>query len=176
VEFEIGNSENPVQELEAKRYDLIITVMSPSNETFSSTPLFQDQLVCILQKDHPFGAQSYIHLQDFSKMNLISHAEKGKNKFYQGALKPRGIEPKRFMTVGQPQAIIEMVASGFGVSIFPRWAVKNYLASAGIMIRPITRNGLPLTWTATFLKTQNIPIFQNEFINIIGQLDLTEPY
>ena len=175
IEFEIGNSEDLAQELEAKKFDLIITAASSPDDNYAYSPLFKDQMVCILPENHPFSAQPCIHLQDFSRMNLISHAEKGKNRFYQSVLKPRGIEPKRLMTVGQPLAIIEMVASGFGVGVFPRWAVQDSLMATGIIARPITRNGVPITWNAAFLRNTNIPVFQDEFINIVSKLNLTDP-
>ena len=78
------------------------------------------------------------------------------------------------MTVGQPQAIIEMVASGFGVSIFPRWAIKASLPSSGIIARPITRSGLPLTWHAASLQNTNRPVFQDEFVHIVSKLNLAD--
>jgi LysR family transcriptional regulator, regulator for metE and metH len=65
-----------------------------------------------------------------------------------------------------------MVASGFGVGVFPRWAVKDSLTATAIIARPITRNGLPITWNAAFLRNTNIPVFQDEFINIIKKLNL----
>jgi LysR family transcriptional regulator, regulator for metE and metH len=173
IEFEIGNAEDPVQDLETKKYDLIITIANISAEKHRYSPLFKDQLVCILPKHHPLSRQPYIHLQDFNKMDFISHAEPGKNRFYQSVLKPKGIKPKRFMTVGQPPAIIEMVASGFGVGIFPQWAVNGTLPSHDIITRPITRNGLSLTWYATFLDKSNIPVFQNEFISIICRINIS---
>jgi DNA-binding transcriptional LysR family regulator len=77
------------------------------------------------------------------------------------------------MTVSQPYAIIEMVAAGFDVGIFPRWAVNGSLPTTGVIARPITWNGLPLTWYATYLGETNIPIFQNEFLNIVSKLHLT---
>ncbi len=174
IDFEIGNSDDPVRELETKKYDLIITAGPPTDDTYVYSPLFKDQMVCILPEDHLFSSQSYIHWQDFSKMDLISHAEKGKNKFYQAALKPKSIEPRRFMTVGQPQAIIEMVASGFGVSIFPGWAIKDSLPASGIIARPITRSGLPLTWYAASLRNTKRPVFQDEFVHIVSRLNLAD--
>ncbi|MFH0994139.1 MAG: LysR family transcriptional regulator [Pseudomonadota bacterium] len=174
IEFEIGNSEDLAQELQAKKFDLIITAAPPPDDNFTCSPLFIDQMVCILPENHPFSSQPFIHLQDFSSLNLISHAEKGKNRFYQAVLKPKNIEPKRLMTVGQSNAIIEMVASGFGVGVFPRWAVKDSLTAAGIIARPITQNGLPITWNAASLRNSNIPVFQAEFINIVSKLNLTD--
>jgi len=175
IEFEIGNSEDLAQELETRKFDLIITGASLPDDNHACFPLFKDQLVCILPENHPFSAQPCIQWQDFSRMNLISHAEKGRNKIFQTFLKPRGIEPKRFMTVGQPHAIIEMVSSGFGVGVFPGWAVKGLLAENGIIARPITRNGLPITWNAASLRNTNVPVFQDEFIHIISKLNLADP-
>jgi LysR family transcriptional regulator, regulator for metE and metH len=174
IEFEIGNSEDLAGELETKKFDLIITATPSPGDNYAYSPLFKDQLVCILPENHPFSVQPCIHWQDFSRMNLISHVEKGKNKVYQTFLKPRGIEPRRFMTVGQPHAIIEMVASGFGVGVFPRWAVKDSLMATGIIARPITRNGLPITWNAACLRNSNIPVFQDEFINIVSKMNLAD--
>ena len=174
IEFEIGNSDDPARELKAKKFDLIVTVVQAPDDASIYSPLFSDQLVCILPENHPFGSQLYIHLQDFSRMDFISSTEKAKNRFYQAALKPKGIEPKRFMTVGQPQAIIEMVASGFGVGIFPRWAIEASLPATGIITRSITRNGLPLTWYAASLRNTNRPVFQDEFVHIVSKLNLTD--
>jgi DNA-binding transcriptional LysR family regulator len=78
------------------------------------------------------------------------------------------------MMVGQPLAIIEMVASGFGISVFPRWAVRSTLEGDGITARPITRNGFPLTWQAAFLKNNQIPLSQKEFINIVSKMNIED--
>lgn len=89
-------------------------------------------------------------------------------------LRPKGIEPKRIMNVGAPQAILEMVTAGFGLSIFPRWALAEALNSWPIVARPITRRGLPLTWHAVHQTHANIPIYQQEFIRSISRLNVTE--
>ena len=109
VELEIGTSQDPARELEQKKYDIVISARLLHNHCYEQQSLFQDQLVCIMEKDHPPAAQEYILLEDFHGVNLISHAEKGGSKFYELLLQPEGIEPKRFMTVGQPPAIVDLV-------------------------------------------------------------------
>lgn len=173
IEFEIGSSHDLGNDLESKKFDCIITAASAMDEQYTCMPLFADQLVCIMPADHPLSARSFVRFEDFSRFNLISHAEKGASRFYQLALKPRGVEPKRFMTVG-PQAIVEMVASGFGLGIFPRWAINSSLESNAITARPISKGGLPVIWYAAFLKNGRIPNFQHEFINIISKMKIDE--
>ncbi len=174
VEIEVGNSADLSCELEEKKYDLIISGAVSPDGTQTSVPLFRDQLVCIMNADHPLSTCSFIKFEDFRGNNLISHTDKGKNRFYQQTLKVKGIEPKRIMNVGAPQAIIEMVAAGFGISIFPRWAIAGALKTWPIVARPIGPRGLPLTWHAVSLGHTNTPIYQQEFIRNISMLNVTE--
>lgn len=174
VEIEVGNSTHLAEELEGKKYDLIISGAISPNETYTSVPLFRDQLVCIMPEDHPLASCSYVQLKDFCDYNLISHAEQGRNRFYQNVLKVKKIEPKKIMNVGAPQAILEMVSAGFGISIFPQWAVDGALQSGEIAARPITLRGFPLTWNAIHLTHNTIPIYQQEFIRSISSLNVTD--
>ncbi|MFH1980682.1 MAG: LysR family transcriptional regulator [Pseudomonadota bacterium] len=172
VEVEIGNSMHLQEDLESKKYDLIITGAPDNDDNFTYLPLFEDHLVCILPIDHPLKARPHVQLEDFKSVNLISHSEKARNKFYLAALKPLDIEPVKYMTVGHPQAIIEMVAAGFGVSIFPNWAIRSSLENGSITARPITPRGLPVTWHAALFADSNPPGFQKEFINIVSKMNL----
>ncbi|MFA6498848.1 MAG: LysR family transcriptional regulator [Desulfurivibrionaceae bacterium] len=174
IEFEIGTSSDLATDLESKKFDCIITAASVPDDQYLCVPLFADQLVCIMAADHPLRARSWVRYEDFGKFNLISLTEKGASRFYQLVLKPRGLEPKRFMAVGQPQAIVEMVASDFGLGIFPRWAINDSLETTGITVRPISKSGLPVTWFAAFLKNSHLPVFQQEFVNIISKMKMEE--
>lgn len=148
LEFEIGSAENPPKDLQSKRYDFVIMAGADSvkDNDCDCLPLFADQLVCVMPADHPLSSRSYVHFEDFARFNLISHSEKAQNRFYNVCLKPKRLQPRQFMTVGQPHAMIEMAASGFGISVFPRWAITGFLETIGITARPITRIGLPVTW------------------------------
>ncbi len=172
VELEIGTSQDPARELEQKKYDIVISARSLHDHCYAQQSLFQDQLVCIMEKDHPLAAQEYIRLEDFQEVNLISHAEKGESKFYELLLQPKGIEPKRFMTVGQPLAIVDLVVSGLGISIFPLWAVTSALEAGTLVARPISKKGVPLTWRALFMKGNNTPIYQKEIIRMMQRTNI----
>ena len=173
IEIEVGNSTDLLKELEGKQYDLIISGAISPSDTHTSVPIFEDQLVCVMQEDHPLASCNFIRLEDFSSYNLISHTDKNRNRFYQQILKQKGVEPKKIMNVGAPQAILEMVIAGFGISIFPRWALAEAIKTLKIAARPITKNGFPLTWSAVYLSHNNIPAYQQEFIRSISQLKVT---
>ncbi|MCB2217816.1 MAG: substrate-binding domain-containing protein [Desulfobulbaceae bacterium] len=174
IEIHIGNSLDLVEELEEKRYDLVITGAISPSDSHTAVSLFADQLVCIMPDDHPLAAGRSVRLHDFAGENFISYTDAARDKFYQQALKPAGIEPKRIMNIGAPQAIVEMVIAGFGISVFPRWAVIEALKTWPLAARPITPRGLPLTWHAVYLTHSNTSIYQQEFINSISRLNVTE--
>lgn len=174
IEIAVGNSVDLSAELEEKKYDLVISGAISSSQAHTTVPLFQDQLVCIMNANHPLAGERFVRFQDFADSNLISHAEKGKNRFYQLVLKEKGIEPRRVMNVGAPQAIVEMVGAGFGIAIFPRWAITEALENKRIISRPIGAHGYPLTWHAVSLTNTNTPIYQQEFIRSIGSLRVTD--
>jgi LysR family transcriptional regulator, regulator for metE and metH len=88
IQIEVGNSVDLLEELEGKRYDLIVTGATSPGNSFTSVPLFKDQLVCIMTEDNPLAACSFVQLDDFADNNLIAHADKGRNRFYQQVLKP----------------------------------------------------------------------------------------
>lgn len=167
VEIEIGDAANPAEELRAKSFDFIIMAAAEAYDDLKCVPLFEDQMVCIMPKDHPLSVKPWISLQDFGRFGLISHAGKRLNRFFKIILEPAGIEPKRYMAVDQPNAIIELVASRFGISVFPMWAVKSSLESCGLVASPITKNGLPVTWYVAYLPKHQPPLFHKEFINIL---------
>ncbi len=171
VEIEIGTCSSVYKDLESKRYDIVISGAPLEDNQFKSQPMFQDQMVCILSKDHPLRMQPFIRFEDFKGLSLISHSDKARNSFYQLALKPMNIEPKRFMTISQPQAIVEMVESGFGVSIVPKWAVQSALEGKSICALPVTKKGLPLEWNASFLNNKAAPFYQQEFLNLISKIN-----
>ncbi len=174
VELEIGTSHAPDRDLEQKKYDIIISARSLPDPSYNQQALFQDQLVCIMQTDHPLAEQNYVRLQDFQGINMISHVEKRESRFYELLLQPEGIEPKCFMTVGQPLAIIELVLAGLGVSVFPLWAVADAVETGSLVARPISKKGVPLTWKAQFLKTNNMPVHHKEFIRMMQKKNVVD--
>lgn len=174
VEIEIGISTDLISELESKKFTMVISGAVPPNENHISIPLFRDQLVCVMPGEHPLAACGFVQLDDFADNNLISHTDQGRNRFYQEILKTKGIEPKRIMNIGAPQAMLELVAAGFGLTVFPRWAVAEALQTRQLVARPITQKGFPLTWHATYLTHSNIPVYQQEFVRSISHLNVTE--
>ena len=136
-------------------------------------PLFRDEFVAIVPPDHPLAGADHLELTDFKGVNLISARPRENNYFYQNGLKPKGIEPLRFMAVEDPGAMVEMVAAGFGFAMSPLWAVRSLVDSGRVRAVRVTRKGVFLTWQAVHLKTDPVPVFLKTFIRLVGQAGIT---
>ncbi|MCP4022127.1 MAG: LysR family transcriptional regulator [Desulfobacteraceae bacterium] len=172
VEFTTGNSEDLAKELGSRKFDFVITGAPVADDVFTFQPLFEDEMACIIPLDHPLIVKSRIEFEDLANENVIIHSEKARKNYVELGFKPRGIIPKKHMIVSQPPAIIEMVAAGFGVSFAPNWAVRSAVETGRVAARPLTRTGLPIQWNAAYLKNRELTIFQKEFLNMAGRLNL----
>jgi LysR family transcriptional regulator for metE and metH len=174
VELELGTSYDPLLDLEQKKFDIVISAREYPKQSCDQHPLFHDELVCIMQNTHPLAGQQYVRVEDFQNISMISHAEKQDSKLYDLLLGEKGIEPQRYMMVGQPHAIVELVVSGLGVSVFPLWAVKSAVDAGMLAARPICKSGVPLTWSALSLKGNNVPAYRKEFVLMMQRMHIVQ--
>jgi LysR family transcriptional regulator for metE and metH len=166
IEIEIGNSQRVRKELLSKTFDLVITAYLGNQENIGTTPLFEDELVVIVSAGHPWRLKKYVTVEDFQGARMISIFDKSQDTLYQ-YLTGAGIEPERFMKVDQPDAVIELVKAGLGVSILPRWFVDRHLKTGALKACALTQGGLRLRWMAAYLNQNQLPRFQEDLLNLI---------
>lgn len=174
IQFIIGNSEDLVEELDSGKFDFVITAAVLNDDGFVHIPLFQDRMVCIMPNDHPLSVKPFVDFKDLGNETLIIHSRQARQKYDELGFGPAGVTPKKYMTVNQPQAIIEMVASGFGIAFFPRWAIQSAIEDQTITVRTLTRTGGPVQWHAVHLKHLELTAFQKEFIHMVSRLNLSK--
>jgi len=170
--FDMGTSHSLKRDLEKQSFDLVITGAPANDKFFQSYPLFYDQMVCIMEVNHPLSERNYVEFESLLGECLIAHKEKAKNQIYQQGFQFAKLEPRQYMVIEQPQAIIEMVAAGFGISIVPQWSVNKPLESGKLIARPVTRKGIGYTWQATMLKNAPLTVFQKTFISLVTRMPL----
>ena len=115
---------------------------------------------------HPMSAKKTVREADFEDMTIISLVEKSKDVLYQYYLMPAGVRIRQFMTIEQPEAIIDLVRSAFGVALFPRWSVQKFLNSGELCASSLGQGGVRLEWRAAFLKSKQFPVYQQEFLRV----------
>jgi LysR family transcriptional regulator, regulator for metE and metH len=166
IDIEIGNSVRVRKELFSKKFDLVITGYLASRENIDVTPLFEDEMVVIMSADHPWRAKKYVIDEDFRGARLISIFEKSQDVLYQ-YLMSVGIKPERFTKLDQPDAVIELVKGGLGISIVPGWVVDRHLKSGALKACSLTKGGTRLEWVVAYLNQTQLPHFQEDLLKLI---------
>jgi LysR family transcriptional regulator for metE and metH len=79
---------------------------------------------------------------------LTHHTIPERGREYDNIFRPFRILPKRVISAGRTQAVLSVVESGRAITILPKLAIAAYARRAGLVLRAITQNGIPINWYA----------------------------
>jgi LysR family transcriptional regulator for metE and metH len=159
---------NPHRALLDGKIDLALVSSPVRNNKLIYKPLFRDELVVILSKDHHLNARSFIKPEDFLTEHLILYTKPEEHYAVNQVLVPAGVSPKRVSNVQLTEAIVEMVKAGVGVGILSRWTVAPQLDAGIIRALPLTRNGLFRDWSAAMQKHKATPAYLTAFLKLLA--------
>lgn len=168
VDIEIGNSIFPEKDLISGRFDIAISAAEKMDKRIAYTPLFEDDMLCTMSSGDRFSRKKCLEPRDFHGADMIALVEKSNHSFYQELLFDQGIQPRRYMTIAHPGAMVELIAAGLGIGMLPGWFVTPHTKTKDIVTCPLTANGMRLEWKATYLKGNPVPPYQKEFLRIIN--------
>jgi LysR family transcriptional regulator for metE and metH len=141
-------TQNPVRSLLDNEADLVIAPGEVDVSGISSRILFRDQLVLITSPRHPLSRKAFIEAADLADQDYLTYSRNRQPGFeYERFIRPAGVSPQYVQIVEWTDAIVELVATGFGVSILSRWALQRPIQQGLIHAVPLGEKGLPLRWS-----------------------------
>ncbi len=164
IQISISNSYNIIKDLKKNVFDVVITAFPIQHNLIEWQRLMEDDIVAITSLDHLLTGKKYLIEKDFQGVDLISVEDEDTFDFFKNHLLSNNITPRSIMTIKQPEAILELVKAGLGVSFFPKWAVESYDNEKKISMSPLTKQGFKLEWKVAVLKDPDKPVFVNEFV------------
>jgi len=169
VQIILEATRQPIQALLNGKLDLAIVSRAPRDKQLSYHPLFEDEVVAIMNPDHPLAARPYLRPRDFSDQHLFLYVEPKESDLFRLLFAPAGVAPAKVSQVQLTEAILDMVKAGLGVSMMARWAVKDQVEAGKIVARPLTSKGLYRQWSAALLKNDYAPPYVSEFIEMLSR-------
>lgn len=134
--------------------DLVITSLKADDSELSYKPLFQDEQLLIVSKDHPYSTRSYVSPKDFESQTLLIYNRPiEESTFYRTVLMPAGVSPEKFLEVRLTEAAIQLVRKNFGVKVMAKWAAAPYLANNDVVGVKIGPEGVYRKWYLAYNKT-----------------------
>ncbi|MDA0979579.1 MAG: LysR substrate-binding domain-containing protein, partial [Proteobacteria bacterium] len=118
-----------------------------------------------LSREHRLSSRSSIAPADLEGEIMITYpVEKDRLDVFTRFLDPADIEPAGIRTAELTPMIIQLVASGRGVTCLPNWALTEYLDKEMITARKLGDNGLWCTLYAAIREDQQDMAFMKDFL------------
>ena len=149
VEIVAGAARKPLDMLGGGGIDLAIVAGKPAQGGIKTEFLFGDELVAVMAPDHRLAGKPHVVAEDFMAEDYLSYSRTiMPGHEHDRLFRPANVHPRRYITVELPEAIVELVAAGFGVSILAAWAVAPHLRWGVIASARLTVEGLGIDWYA----------------------------
>lgn len=154
---------NVTELLEEGEIDIAIK-MVPAKKPYENHPLFTDQLVVVMAKDHELAGQDLISPDQIAKENLLL-CPNAKEKLFRGLA--LHVDTQAIKTTEFPltEAIMEWCDAGMGISVIADWAASAW-KKQNLIQKPLDVPWAKRKWTAVTLP-QDLPDYMKDFIGLI---------
>ncbi|WP_223788700.1 LysR family transcriptional regulator [Marinicella meishanensis] len=145
-------TDDPNRALLAGEIDLSIANRPCDHRQVTSTPLFTDEYLAVISKDHPWARREYIMPDDCRDEHFFQYAQA--SRAMDEFLKPQQIQPKQVSAVPLTGSIMQLVRAGLGASFLSEWVLGGKRSGLDWVAKPLGQAGLFRQWYASHLTTQ----------------------
>ena len=161
-----GFSFAPLPALVRGDLDLVITSDPVELPGITYIPLSCYEAMLAISNDHRLARQAMVLPDDLESEMLITYpVDRDRLDIFTRFLEPMDIEPASVRTVELTPMMIQLVASGRGVTCLPNWALTEYLEQGTVMAKKLGDSGLWCTLYAAIREDQLEMAFMQDFLN-----------
>lgn len=123
--------------------DVLVTPDPVHKPGLQFHPVFDYEQVLVVNNEHHLAKADFVTPRDLTNEVLITYpVSTGRLDIFTLFLTPAGIVPLQHKTIETTDIMLQMVASGRGVSALPRWLVNEYSAKLGVVPVSLGRKGV----------------------------------
>ncbi len=159
VKFEVvlEATHNPLDYLRQGKLDTALTYQKTNDPNFKFTPLFDDEFVVVVSKNHHLAKRKNLKPEDFANENVFIYDSPNENNdILQQIFSSNNITPKYLSKVGLTEAILELVCANLGISIMANWIAERNLECCHLAAIPFAKKSNKRTWYLAELKDSNL--------------------
>jgi len=172
VDIIMDSSHQPLSKLISKDIDFAIVTKKPSSNTLSYIELNDDEVYCLMHKEHHLAKNDYLNPDDFLDLHLLIHGYPLESvSVYECFLKPNNVIPKKITAISFVSVLLEMIEANLGVLCMPKWVFKKSIVSDKIVFKKLGENGLKRTHYLAFRTEDKSKMHIADFID-----NITEEY
>ena len=117
IEVVVANDDELFKMLKTKAVDIAFTDNSQDSSLFR--PLFNEKLMIVAPKEHPFSKTKSIELKQLHESSFIERTKCESWEVVHKEFQKQGISPKVVCQAESDDSVLSLVAAGLGVSIMP---------------------------------------------------------
>lgn len=173
VELDISSGFHfaPLPALARGDLDLVITADPVDEPGIHYFPLFSYEAQLAVSKTHSLVDKAWAEPADLADQVVITYpVDQDRLDLFTGFLRPAGIEPERVRHAELTTMIVQLVASGRGVTCLPNWALFEYLQNEYVVVRSLGEEGIWPTLYAAVRQDQAESPFMSAFIEVAKQV------
>ncbi len=145
VELDISSGFHfaPFQALARVDLDLVITADPLDKPRTNYYLIFCYEAQLAVAKMHPLVEEPGAEPRDLADEVVITYSvDRERLAVFSGFLEPAGVEPARVRHAELTTVIVQLVASGRGVTCLPNWALHEYLQNHYVVVRSLGEEGV----------------------------------
>ncbi|WP_321494641.1 LysR family transcriptional regulator [uncultured Desulfobacter sp.] len=150
--------------------DLLITPDTVDTKTISFTPVFEYEHVLAVPRNHSLAEKSHIIAEDLLDQILITYPVPVERlDIFTRCLIPAQCRPRQHKTIETTDIMLQMVASGRGVTALPRWLVEDSQKKFGLKAVSIGPDGIWKEISVGIRDQDSTTDYIQGFIQLAGQ-------
>ena len=172
VELDIASGFHfaPLPALARGDLDLVITADPIVELDLAYLPLFSYEAQLALPRDHELVDKPWIEPADLAREVLICYpVDRNRLDIFSSFLEPAGVEPLRVRNAELTTMMIQLVASGRGLTCLPNWALHEYLERDYVVVKSLGEEGVWPTLYAAVRADQQASAFIQGFVDVAKQ-------
>ena len=149
IETVAAATQQPMRRRYEGEVDIVMAPGHLADPGIIRVPLFNDELVLVVPPGHHLADREFVEATDLEDETYFTYSRTAHPGFeYERFIRPAAVIPRLLRTVEITDAIVQLVAAGFGVSILARWAIRPALESGRVVAVQVGPDGLQLGWSA----------------------------
>lgn len=167
LDFSGGFTFEPLPALTQGDIDLVITADPRPLRGVDYVPLFSYEMQFALGRDHALLNRPHLRPEDLRDQTLITYpVERNRLDVFTQFLEPAGCEPAAVRTSELTLMMVQLVASGRGITALPNWVLAEYADQELIAVRSAGAEGVWPTLYAAVRSAEREAPFIRDFLSL----------
>lgn len=150
--------------------DILVTPDPILRKGVEFRPVFDYEQVLVVSGSHLFATRAFITPEDMTGEKLITYPiEKERLDIFRDFMTPAKVLPKRHTHIEDTDILLQMVASGRGVSALPRWLVEECRSSFDIVPVSLGEKGIHQKIYLGIRHEEYQPEYLTSFLEMAGR-------